>query len=222
MFGSQRSGKCIKRDGEVAGRKLTVVVTPNKWSSLPPLDTPNRDKQELMLSMLLCAPGPHAILLVIDEKEITKAMASSMEEHTELLGDEVWSHAILLYSYGNQHEKCVERKGKALERIARKCGNRSHVLHNRNQGGSLQVSELLKMIDDMLQKNKSKHCEIDRRIYLEQKWREEYDKRAEQRLLATLNQRQMLRSEMGKQNEFNKNIMTKTSKTYCSVIILWL
>lgn len=126
--------------------------------------------------MLLCGPGPHAILLLIGEKVITKDIAGSMEEHTELLGNEVWDHTILLYSYANQHEECVQS--------AHKCGNRSHVLNNRKHGDSIQVTDLLNKIDDLLRENEGKHCEIDRMIYLVQKWREE-DKRAEQRLRKT-------------------------------------
>lgn len=112
MFASQRSSKCMKRAGEIAGRKITVVATPNQWSSFPLIDTTEHDKQDFMLSMLVCDLGPHTILLVIGEKEIIKEMAHSMEEHTELLGLEVWDPTILLYSYGNQYKECVEfRRG---------------------------------------------------------------------------------------------------------------
>lgn len=93
--------------------------------------------------------------------------------------------------------KNVLSSGEAFEQIAYKCGNGYHVLNNRNCSDSIQVTELLKRIDDMLQENKGKNCEIDRKIYLVQKWRED-DKQAEQRLLMTENQRKMLRSKMGK------------------------
>lgn len=198
MFDCQRSSKCIKRDGEVAGRKITVVATPNRWSSLPPVDTTERDKQELMLGMLLCDPGPHAILLLIGEKVTTKEMAQSMEKHTELLSHDVWDHTLLLYSSGSQHDDCVKSAREAFKQIVHKCGNRYHVLSNRNHCDMLQVTELLKKIDAMRQENKSKHCEIDRKIYLVQKWREEDDKQAEQRLMTTQYQRKMLRAKMSK------------------------
>lgn len=129
-----------------------MVTTPNRWSDLPLIDTTGRDKQEIMLSMILCAPGPHAILLVIGEKVITKDVAASMKEHTELLGCEVWDHIILLYSYGNQHEECVERAGSTFKHIASKCENRYHVLNNRNHDGGIQVTELLRKIDNVAKK----------------------------------------------------------------------
>ncbi|XP_047673427.1 uncharacterized protein LOC113638703 [Tachysurus fulvidraco] len=197
VFVSQNSSKCIKRDGEIAGRKVTVVVTPNRWSRLPLIDTTKRDKEELMLSMILCEPGPHAILLAIGEEEVTKDMALSMEEHTELLGQEVWDHTILLYSCDKQQEKCVKESGEAFKRIANKCGHRYHILSDTNQGDRIQVRELLKKIDDMVQKNKGKHCEIHGKIYLVQKWREAEDKRAEERLQKAKELREMLRSKMG-------------------------
>ncbi|GAA6106653.1 uncharacterized protein LOC113638703 [Tachysurus ichikawai] len=197
VFVSQNSSKCIKRDKEIAGRKVTVVVTPNRWSRLPLIDTTKRDKQELMLSMILCGPGPHAILLAIGEEEVTKEMALSMEEHTELLGQEVWDHTILLYSCSKQQEKCVKESGEAFKRIENKCGHRYHILSDTDQGDRIQVRELLKKIDDMVQKNKGKHCEIHGKIYLVQKWREAEDKRAEQRLQKTKKLREMLRSKMG-------------------------
>ncbi|XP_060753031.1 GTPase IMAP family member 8-like [Tachysurus vachellii] len=196
-FVSQNSSKCIKRDGEIAGRKVTVVVTPNRWSRLPLIDTSKRDKQELMLCRILCEPGPHAILLAVGEEEVTKDMALSMEEHTELLSQEVWDHTILLYSCGKQQEKCVKESGEAFKRIASKCGHRYHILSDTNQGDRIQVRELLKKIDDMVQKNKGKHCEIHGKIYLVQKWREAEDRRAEQRLQKTKELREMVRSKMG-------------------------
>ncbi|GAA6106651.1 uncharacterized protein LOC113638703 [Tachysurus ichikawai] len=150
-----------------------------------------------MLSMILCGPGPHTILLAIGEEEVTKEMALSMEEHTELLGQEVWDHTILLYSCSKQQDKCVKESGEAFKRIANKCGHRNHILSDTDQGDRIQVRELLKKIDDMVQKNKGKHCEIHGKIYLVQKWREAEDKRAEQRLQKTKKLREMLRSKMG-------------------------
>ena len=69
------TAECVKREGETAGRHITVVEAPGWILNFPVANTPERDKQEIVLSVSLCPPGLHALLLVID------ATASFTETH---------------------------------------------------------------------------------------------------------------------------------------------
>src|SRR4029434_1846157 len=60
-----RTAQCVKRQGEVAGRQVTVVEAPGWRKNVNLTDTPELTKQEIVLSVSLCPPGPHAVLLVI-------------------------------------------------------------------------------------------------------------------------------------------------------------
>src|SRR4029434_10459049 len=57
-----RTALSVKRQGQVAGRQLTVVEAPGWWSNVNLKDTPELTKQEIVLSVSLCPPGPHAVL----------------------------------------------------------------------------------------------------------------------------------------------------------------
>src|SRR4029434_10988983 len=60
-----RTAQCVKRQGEVAGRQVTVVEAPGWWINFNLKDTLELTKQEIVLSVSLCPPGPHVVLLVI-------------------------------------------------------------------------------------------------------------------------------------------------------------
>src|SRR4029434_3722137 len=65
-FGTvRRTAQCVKRQGQVAGRQVTVVEATGWWRNYKFEETPQMTKNEIELSVSLCPPGPHALLLVI-------------------------------------------------------------------------------------------------------------------------------------------------------------
>ncbi|KAJ8358324.1 hypothetical protein AAFF_G00014600, partial [Aldrovandia affinis] len=58
-----KTAQCVKRQGKVAGRQVTVVDTPGWWSTSSVKDTRELDKQEIVRSVSLCPPGPYALFL---------------------------------------------------------------------------------------------------------------------------------------------------------------
>ncbi|MBN3309456.1 GIMA4 GTPase, partial [Amia calva] len=145
-----------KSQDEVAGRQVTVVDTQGWWRSHSVQETPERVKQEIVRSVSLCPPGPHALLLVINVwSSFTERERRSVQEHLELLSERVWRHTIVLFTWGDRLgdttiEQHIERGGEGLQRLVEKCGNRYHVLHNRNRGDGTQVTELLDKIEEMV------------------------------------------------------------------------
>ncbi|KAM6957831.1 LOW QUALITY PROTEIN: uncharacterized protein FYW47_011942 [Aplochiton taeniatus] len=199
-----RTVQCVKRQGEVAGRQLTVVDTPGWWRNYTVEETPELVKQEIVCSVSLCPPGPHALLLVIrEDTSFLDEYRESVEGHLGLLSQRVWDHTIVLFTYGDclgdtTIEQHIEREGEALQRLVEKCGNRYHVFNNENRGDDTQVTELLEKIEEMVAGNRGGHYEIDREMIdkMEEKRRREKE-RGEERLMKVKKQREMLRSLKG-------------------------
>ncbi|XP_048103834.1 uncharacterized protein LOC125297515 isoform X2 [Alosa alosa] len=195
----RRTAQCVKRQGEVAGRQVTVVKAPGWWNNEKLINTPELTKQEIVLSVSLCPPGPHAVLLVIDiERSFTFEERLTIQEHLELLGGIVWSHTIMLFTSGDwlgdtTIEQYIESE-EHLRYLVEKCGNRYHVLNNKNRAGD-QVTELLEKIEEMLAGNRNCHFEMDRKRLEEVKERRRNEEeRATERLMKVEKQRLHLQS----------------------------
>ncbi|XP_062337027.1 GTPase IMAP family member 8-like [Osmerus eperlanus] len=159
-FDLRTAAQCVKRQGEVAGRQVTVVDTPGWWRDLPVESTTELVKQEIVHSVSLCPPGPHTLLLVIWlDVSFLEEERRSIEGHLQLLSERVWSHTIVLFTCGDRLgdatiEQHIEREGKALQWLVEKCGNRYHVLNNKNRGDDTQVTELLDKMEEMVAGNR--------------------------------------------------------------------
>lgn len=144
-------------------KQLTIVDTPGWFCKYPLEKTSEIDKLEIRRSVHLCPPGPHAILLTVPIAiAFDKTYRTAVEEHMGLLGKEVWSHTIVLFTRGDwlgetTIEERIEEEGEHLEWLMEKCGYRYHVVNCKNQTDSTQVTELLKKIEEMVMENNGCH-----------------------------------------------------------------
>lgn len=165
----KRTARCVKMQGDFAGRHMTVVDTPGWWKNYLAKDTPEFQKHEIVLSVARCPPGPHAVLLVIrvdalyDEKH-----RRSAKEHMELLSERVWNHTIVVFTYRDQlqEQTLVKQMGSEGESLllwlVERCGHRYHVV-NIDRATGTQVTGLLEKIDAMVAGNSGCHFEMDRK-----------------------------------------------------------
>ncbi|XP_064176261.1 uncharacterized protein LOC135246923 [Anguilla rostrata] len=195
-----RTAQCVKRQGEVAGRQVTVVDTPGWWSNCSVNDTAELDKQEIVRSVSLCPPGPCALFLVINVSSAFRdPKKRSVVEHLELLSERVWRHTIVLFTRGDwlgdtTIEQHIETEGRALQELIEKCGNRYHVLNNKNRADGTQVTELLEKIEEMMAGHGGPHYEVDRMLVQEMEVkRRAVEKRVKQRMMKVQKQRKTLR-----------------------------
>ena len=91
--------------------------------------TPELTKIEIELSVSLCPPGSHALLLVI-RVDIPLTEKRSVQEALELLSEKVWSHTIVLFACGDwlgdtPIEQHIESEGESLQWLVEKCGKSS-------------------------------------------------------------------------------------------------
>ncbi|XP_026094470.1 GTPase IMAP family member 7-like isoform X2 [Carassius auratus] len=160
--------RCVKRHGEVADRHITVIEAPGWWRNESVEDSPTLLKQEILLSVSLCPPGPHAVLLIIRlDYTFADNNRKVLQGYVDLLGERVWSHAIVLFTHGDSLsdrsiEQYIESEGQNLQWLLDKCGNRYHVLNNKNRSDDTQIKELLEKIEKTVAQNNGCHFEIDR------------------------------------------------------------
>ncbi|KAJ8416534.1 hypothetical protein AAFF_G00358220 [Aldrovandia affinis] len=190
--------ECVKSQSEVDGRQLTVVDAPGWWKNFSVQDTPELVKQEILHSVFLCTPGPHAFLLAIDvDSSFEEKHRRTVEVHLELLSKRVWRHTIVLFNYGDwtgdtTNKQLADIEGTALHWLVEKCGRRSHVL---KRGDATQVSELLEKIEEMVAGNSGCHFEIESSVLQEVKERRvAEEERATQRLMKVQNEKETLRA----------------------------
>ncbi|KAL0155610.1 hypothetical protein M9458_049873, partial [Cirrhinus mrigala] len=202
-FDLKRCAQCVRRRGEVANRRLTVIEVPGWFREYSVDSSPELLKQEVVLSVSLCPPGPHAILLLIRvDIRFTEAQRKTVQGHLELLGEGVWSHTIVVFLHGNylldaSIEQHIESEGQDLQWLLDKCGNRYHVLNFQDRSDDTQVKELLEMIEETVAQNNGCHFEIDKKILQEMKERRRAEEeRANERMKRMKKQRDDIRSQM--------------------------
>ncbi|KAI4882093.1 hypothetical protein NFI96_025789 [Prochilodus magdalenae] len=158
--------------GEVDGRPVTVIDTPSWFKYFPSQYNPAWIKSEIFESIFQTDTSPHCILLVIPaDTSFKEEQKTVIQENMSFLGEDVWRHTIVLFTWGDilgdlTIEEHIASEGEALQWVVEKCGNRYHVFNNEERENRVQVTELLKKIDEMLARNSFKlNAETFGRIY---------------------------------------------------------
>ncbi|KAF7652102.1 hypothetical protein LDENG_00101330 [Lucifuga dentata] len=167
----ERTAHSVARCGYVDGTEITLVDTPGWWKGFHAFDTPEAIKEEIEYSMFLCPPGPHVFLLVVDADASFNAIhKDAMTSHLELLGD-VWKHTVVVFTRGDwlgtiTIEEYIEGEGEALQSLVDQCGNRFHVISNKNADDGRQITELLQKISKTVAGNGWNYFVPDEQILL--------------------------------------------------------
>ncbi|XP_073669508.1 GTPase IMAP family member 8-like [Paramisgurnus dabryanus] len=203
-FDLKRSAQCVKKQREVADRHITVIEAPGWWRNEPVELSTELLKEEILLSVSLCPPGPHIVLLVIRvDRRFKEDERKVFEGYVDLLSERVWSHTIVLFTRGDflgdtTIEKHIESEGEDLQWLVEKCGNRYHILNNNNRSDETQIKDLLEKIEETVTENNGCCFELDRKILQEiEERRRAEEERAEERMKRMKKQREMVRSQMG-------------------------
>ncbi|KAK7909908.1 hypothetical protein WMY93_014592 [Mugilogobius chulae] len=150
--------ECVRQQANISQRHITVVDTPG-WDGGVMGSTPERVKREIVTSVSLCPPGPHAFLLVL---RVDAAIREShICKHFELLGENIWRYTILLFTHCDQLregvsiEKHIQKGGKDLQMLLEKCNGRFHAMSEANGSqNTMQVTELLEKVEKMSATNR--------------------------------------------------------------------
>ncbi|XP_053341146.1 uncharacterized protein LOC128512046 [Clarias gariepinus] len=153
--------------GKVAGRKVTVMDTPDWFSPGLSLE---KLRQDVGLCVHLSAPGPHAFLLVIPVKQLTGEERGMLEKMEEIFGERCWRNTMIIFSVTDELQKknieeFIQSGDQEVQRLVEKCGNRFHCLNIKESGDGSQVLELLEKIEKMVEGSREKFYSSE--IYLE-------------------------------------------------------
>ncbi|XP_042615227.1 GTPase IMAP family member 9-like isoform X1 [Cyprinus carpio] len=154
--------KCVRADGKLKGRKITVIDAPGVFDT-------NRDnkeiKSEILKALIECSPGIDAFVMVLKVGRYTKHENEVVQEILNTFKDEhVLKHTVILFTFGEQLEnQTIEefvKTSSQLQQLVAKCGGRCHVIDNKHwnnfiwrKKNKVQVKNLLKTIDKMVEEN---------------------------------------------------------------------
>lgn len=181
-----------EKHGKNQGRSVSLVMTPGWWKSFTLAESAKYIQMEIVHSLKLC-PAPHAFLLVINlHTPFTNMHLQSVVDHMEILGEEIWNHTIVLLMYNNTEqrhadtEQLIERAGKQLDIVIKKCENRVHVFNYTDRRG-VNVEKLFQEIEILVAGHEGQCFQIDCRLLedMEEK-RRTVKKQAEERERKTL------------------------------------
>lgn len=168
-FCSENAVQSVRKEGKVSSRDIIVVNTPGWGREQRLSDTPEFIKEEIMLSISQCHPGPHVLFLVVRvDTPFTEMHRSAVQDHMDLLGPDVWKHTVLLLSSGSgpesgdvsiNVEQCRDQGGKPLEWLMEKCENRCATLGLKSNSPS-PLKEPLEVADRLVAENNGRHYEI--------------------------------------------------------------
>ncbi|XP_034147306.1 GTPase IMAP family member 8-like isoform X2 [Esox lucius] len=160
-FGAQASPsavtqKSVRREGEVCGRHLVLVDTPDWFCPGLSLE---EIKQDVGLCVRLSAPGSHAFLLVIPVEPSKEEERGVLERMEERFGEGCWGHTVILFTHDDSlKEQSIEEflqvGSQDLQEVVEKCGSRYHVLNIKDRTHDTQVPELLEKIEEMVSGNR--------------------------------------------------------------------
>ncbi|KAG5847752.1 hypothetical protein ANANG_G00129550, partial [Anguilla anguilla] len=151
--------QCERLEGVVCGRKVDVVDTPGFFGN-----TGSKEEiaKEVVKSVCLSAPGPHAFILVISLNErLTTDAKDTIKELHNRFGEDFKKHTIILFSHLDAfgQNKTVEdviheiNSNPELRELFSPFKNRIHTFDNNNRNNRGQVKELLEKIDNMVTQN---------------------------------------------------------------------
>ncbi|XP_076866961.1 uncharacterized protein LOC143518387 [Brachyhypopomus gauderio] len=153
------------RQGEVAGRKVTVVDTPDWFCPELSLE---EVRQDVGLCVRLSAPGPHAFLLVIPVKQPAGEERGMLERMEEMFGERCWRNTMILFTVSEEEqnpEQFIQSGSQEVQILVEKCGNRFHCLNIKESGDGSQISELLEKIEKMVEGKRERFYNSE--VYLE-------------------------------------------------------
>ncbi len=171
-----RPATCELKQGHVHNRHVSVVTTPVNWlerlKSFWFLKNAVRSlKNEMEFCESLVFPGPHAFLLVIDDKSNKELCL--LDAIREAFGPEALDYSMVLFINECPHNRANSNH------CVKACGNRYHILNRSNQS----VADLFVKVEQMTHNKKSKcfinHFEFFTKVsaHLHEEFKTEYEEK---------------------------------------------
>ncbi|XP_071202803.1 GTPase IMAP family member 7-like [Salvelinus alpinus] len=173
--------KCEKQSGVVDGRKIDVIDTPGLYDTTMSIE---EMKSEIEKAIYMSVPGPHAFLLVIRLGRFTEEERNTVKWLQENFGEEASKYTIVLFTgkdqlKGRTVEECLN-PCVALQELIKSCLGRYYCLSNDQRDDRLQVKELLRKINKMVEMNGGKYYTNKMYQEVQRKLREEEERKKQE------------------------------------------
>ncbi|XP_069077166.1 GTPase IMAP family member 7-like isoform X1 [Pleurodeles waltl] len=154
---NSQTTECRKETVYRLNRRIAVVDTPGFMDTKVSM---NDTYTALAQCVIRASPGPQAIIVVLQIGRFTPEEEEAVERIQALFGEEASKYTIVLFTRKDDLEEqtiqgYLEEADVRLKTLIEKCSNRYCAFNNRATGDEQdqQVSELLEMIDRMVQGN---------------------------------------------------------------------
>ncbi|XP_058875228.1 GTPase IMAP family member 9-like [Acipenser ruthenus] len=176
--------ECVKRTGEVAGRRVVVVDTPGLYDT-------KLSQKEAIFNAVQCitksAPGPHAFLLVLQLGRFTEEEKRTVEIIKERFGGKATNYIMILFTRvddleeGETIDQYVKEAEDDLKQLLMECGCRYHAFNNREKNDRTQVTKLIEKIEAMVTANNN--------TYYTSEMLQQVDEKIEQRVIEIMKEK---------------------------------
>ncbi|RXM90814.1 GTPase IMAP family member 7 [Acipenser ruthenus] len=156
------TNKCKKGTAEVPGRRIAVIDTPGLFGTEL---TADQIKQEIEKCISLSAPGPHALLLVLQVGRYTEREREAVKI---IFGERAARYMMVLFTHGDSLEdgmtieKYIEGVEGDLKQLIDECGGRYCVFNNKDKSNTAQAIDLVKEIEAMVETNNGSFYTMER------------------------------------------------------------
>ncbi|XP_044208470.1 GTPase IMAP family member 7-like, partial [Thunnus albacares] len=147
---------CSKVTAVVHGQQVAVIDTPGLCDTRHSEDKTTKDISQCIS---YAAPGPHVFLVVIGIGRFTEEEINTVQRIQEIFGQAADKYSMVLFTRGDDLDDTIEKflEGSPdLQELVARCNGQYHVFKNKVKDDA-QVTELLKKIRDIVQKNGGSH-----------------------------------------------------------------
>ncbi|KAJ8254336.1 hypothetical protein COCON_G00209480 [Conger conger] len=138
--------QCERAQGLVNGRPVALINTPDL---LDPELTDKKLFHQIERCVTLSAPGPHALLLVLQKGGFTEGDRKKLKRVLGFFSDDAFKCSVVLaIQSGKKHNLGKD----PVDKVVDKCSGRCHIL-NTEQIDCTQAAELMKKIEQMVEEN---------------------------------------------------------------------
>ncbi len=160
-FSESTTQLCEDHEENVEGITISVTDTPGLYNTS--ITNEKHLKTEIEKSLQISDPGPHVFLLVIRLDRFTEEEQNTVKWIQKNFGEGVKRFTIVLFTGADLLTKPIVKflqENQVLQKLVDKYEGEYHVFNNVNKDGA-QVSELLKKIKRLVEKNREEYYTIN-------------------------------------------------------------
>ncbi|XP_023200804.1 GTPase IMAP family member 4-like [Xiphophorus maculatus] len=149
---------CSKGSSNIDGQQVAVIDTPGLFDTRFGED---KTRKDLGQCIWYASPGPHIFLVVVAIGRFTEEEKQSVQLIQEIFGEAANRYSMVLFTRGDDlDDTTIEdylSKSPELQYLVSRCNNQYQVFNNRLKDKKPQVTELLKKIRTIVDRNGGSH-----------------------------------------------------------------